>query len=159
MTTFLSVSFFIVGAALAYWFWLRPLLKARPLFSEFYARSDSFWSAIWMKFSTIKTKIASGFLMIASALVSLHDFLIPIATGIDWSPITGQVPPYVWPLVSFGLGAMYLWLRQVTATAAAQKIIAVDNGVITAAQAIKADDAGAEVAAMTTPAPPTKGVE
>ena len=149
----LSVLFFGVGIILAYWFWIRPLLKDRPRFAEFYQRTDSFWTSVWMKLSTIKTRLASISLMIASALVSLHDVLIPLVTGIDWSPITATVPAWTWPVVSFGVGALFLWLRRVTAEAQEQKIVAIESGVITAEQAIKADDAGAEVAVMTMKGP------
>jgi hypothetical protein len=110
----LSLAFFLVGFALAYWLWLRPLLKSRPQFKDFYAATDSFWAALWGKFNTIKTKASAAFVMIASTLVGLHDFLLPIITGIDWTPVTANVPAWVWPIASFGIGALFLWLRHVT---------------------------------------------
>lgn len=115
MLGFLSLLFFIVGFALAYWFWIRPLLAGRPSVSDFYNRSESWWRAIGMKLTTIRTKLTAIMLMIASALVSLHDFVMPVITGIDWTPVTSQVPGWVWPIVSFGAAALFLWLRNLTA--------------------------------------------
>lgn len=128
ITTSLSVGFFVVGIGLAYWFCVRPLLKGRPAFAEFYARTDSFFEAAWLKLLTVKTKLSAILLLVASALVELHDFLLPIATGIDWSPITGAVPGWVWPLVSFGIGALFLWLRNITAATQEKELVAVAAG-------------------------------
>jgi hypothetical protein len=35
----------------------------------------------------------AGLLTLASFLVTVHDFLVPIAMGVDWTPLTGQLPP------------------------------------------------------------------
>lgn len=126
--TILSVTFFIVGIALTYWLFIRPLLNKRPAFAEFYARTDSFWKAVWAKFSTIKTKATAVGLAAASALVGLHDFAIPIATGIDWAPITGKVPDWVWPIASFSIAAIFYWLRVATAKTQTEVVAAVADG-------------------------------
>lgn len=153
MNVLLSVLFFVVGSGLAYWFWIRPILKARPQFSEFYEKTESWWAALTMKLNTIKTKLVAAFGIIASIMVGLHDFIIPIVTGIEWTPITSKVPAAVWPFVSLSYLALISWLRTLTTAATAEKIVAVEHGVITADQAIKADDAGAEVAVMTMKGP------
>jgi hypothetical protein len=49
--------------------------------------------------------------MAASAVVYLHDFLLPVATGIDWQPILSMLPDWAWPLILFGAFALIKWFR------------------------------------------------
>lgn len=129
MLAFLSFLFFVVGVALTYWLFIGPLLRQRPQFADFYARSDSFWQAAWAKFSTVKTKMASILLGAASALVGLHDFLLPVATGIDWTPVTAMVPSWSWPIISFAIAVLFYWLRVVTAKRQEEVVAAVADGI------------------------------
>ena len=135
----LSLLFFLIGTALAYFLMIRPLLKARPQFSDFYARSDSFWAAMRMKLNTIKTKLAAMLLMAASALIELHDFILPAATGIDWTPITAQVPAAVWPFASLAIAALFYWLRKLTAQTQEVEVSAVAAGATPAQAAVIAE--------------------
>lgn len=128
IVTSLSVLFFVVGIPLAYWVAVRPLLKGRPAFAEFYARTDSFFEAAWLKLLTVKTKLSAVLLMAASGLIALHDFAIPLATGIDWSPITGAVPGWVWPIAAFAESALFYWLRNITAATQEKELVAVAAG-------------------------------
>lgn len=128
MLTFLSILFFCGCAALAYWFWLRPLLATRPLFADFCASTDSFWAALTLKLNTIKTKLATGLGMIASAMIFFHDFVIPATTGINWTPVTEHVPSSVWPFLSFSYLALIFWFRQLTAKSQEVEISAVAAG-------------------------------
>lgn len=111
---YLSFVFFLVGFILAYFIWVRPLLQARPLFAEFYERENSFWLAIGGKLKSLKTRLASTFLMVSSSLVGLHDFLLPMIPGIDWDPITSKLPTWVWPIVFLSIGAGFRYLRNLT---------------------------------------------
>lgn len=144
MLGWLSFIFFLVGFMLAYWFWVRPMLRERPQFKDFYDRTDSFWLSVKLKFTTLRTKLAAGMLMVASTLVELHDFVLPAATGIDWTPITSTVPPVVWPVVSFGAAALFFWLRNLTAKRQEQVVQAVAGGMAPeqAAVMIPSDTAG-----------------
>lgn len=135
----LSFLFFVLGAVLAYWFMIRPLLKARPQFLDFYARSDSFWASVRMKLNTIKTKLAAMLLMAASALIELHDFILPAATGIDWAPITANVPAAVWPFLSLSIAGLFYWLRKVTAKTQEIEVAAVAAGASPAQAAVIAE--------------------
>lgn len=128
MLGFLSALFFAVGLGLSYWLWIRPLLRARPAFADFYARTDSWWAAFWLKLTTIKTRLTAMSLMIASGLVALHDFVAPIFLGIDWTPLTSEVPAWAWPIASFALGALFLWLRNLTAKTQEKQIEAIASG-------------------------------
>lgn len=139
----LSILFFVVGLAATYWFFIRPLLRARPQFADFYARTDSFWSALGMKLKTIRTKLAAVSLMAASALVEMHDFLLPAVTGIDWEPITSKVPAYVWPIASLAAAALFRWLYSLTAQRQSAVVEAVAAGATPAEAAIIAETAPA----------------
>jgi hypothetical protein len=144
-----------VALVAAYWFLVRPLLKARPELKELYEVEGSWLAALLLKLESIKTKLLAVLLVIASGLVEAHDFLLPLATGIDMTPITSMVPSWAWPIVSMAVAALFFWLRKITAQAQDKKLVAVEEGVITASEAITGSnpDADAEVRAMPAPTP------
>lgn len=119
---------FIFAAISAFFVWLRSLLRQRPPMAEFRARGNSFWRSLWAKLTFIKTKLLAGLLMIASAIVAVHDFLLPIFITIDWSPLTGRVPSWAWPIISFTVLALFYWLRTITARETNQIVAAVEAG-------------------------------
>ncbi len=123
-----SYGFFVLGLILSYFVWIAPLLRARPAFADFYRYTDSFWKAAWLKLNSVKTKLSAKLLMIASGLVAVHDFLAPLIPGIDWTPLTAKVPAWVWPLASFGIGALFLWLRVLTAKTQEKQLDAIAAG-------------------------------
>jgi hypothetical protein len=94
-----------------YWFWIRPILKSRPAFAEFYAREESVFAALREKFKGIKQKLSSVTVIAASAAVSGYDFLAPIVGGVDVSSIAAQVPSWAWPLVLIAITALFQFLR------------------------------------------------
>lgn len=103
----------VLGAVIfaGYWFGIRPLLKQRPDFAEFYRQSDSFWSAVVSKLTTIRTKLVTVVGMIASALVYIDGSLLPVLTGVDWTPVTKLAPDWVWPFVSGGWLALIFYFK------------------------------------------------
>src|SRR4051794_11184586 len=94
-----------------YWFWIRPILKSRPAFAEFYAREESVFTAVREKLKGIKQKLSSVIVIAASAAVSGYDFLTPIVSSVDVSSITAQVPSWAWPLVLISITALFQYLR------------------------------------------------
>jgi hypothetical protein len=94
MAASLQFAFFVAALAAAYFFWIRPILKSRPAFAEVYAKEESLWQALAERFAGIKGKLAAAPGMAASAVVYLHDFLVPVATGIDWQPIVSMLPDW-----------------------------------------------------------------
>ena len=56
MLTFVFVTATLVAI---YWFWIRPILKSRPGFSELYEREESLLAALREKFEGIKQKLSS----------------------------------------------------------------------------------------------------
>ena len=86
MLTMLSVLFFLAGLVSAYIGVVRPILRQRGYFADFYARSDSFWRAAADYVRGLRTRLAANLLMLASGLVTLHDFILPATAGIDWTP-------------------------------------------------------------------------
>ena len=94
-----------------YWFWIRPILKSRPAFAEFYAREESVFAALREKLKGIKQKLSSVIVIAASAAVSGYDFITPIVSGVDVSSIAAQVPSWAWPLVLICITALFQFLR------------------------------------------------
>lgn len=121
MAAFLQFAFFAAALGAAYLFWVRPILRSRPALADFYATADSFWAAVRERFAGIKGKLAAAIGMAASAVVYLNDFLVPVATGIDWQPILTMLPDWAWPLILFGAFALIKWFRALTDRRAVQE--------------------------------------
>jgi hypothetical protein len=94
-----------------YWFWIRPILKSRPAFAEFYANEESIFLALREKLKGIKQKLSSVIVIAASAAVSGYDFITPIISGVDVSSIAAQVPSWAWPIVLICITALFQLLR------------------------------------------------
>jgi hypothetical protein len=108
MMTFILMTATIVAV---YWFWIRPILKSRPAFAEFYAGEESVFAAVRDKLKGIKQKLSSVIVIAASAAVSGYDFITPIVSGVDVSSIAAQVPSWAWPLVLICITALFQFLR------------------------------------------------
>lgn len=134
-------------AGAGYWLGIRPLLRQRPSFAQFYQRSDSFWSALGAKLSTIRTKLATVLGMIASVLVYFDGSLLPVLTGVDWTPITKRAPDWVWPFVSAGWLGLIFWFKSLGDRNQDKVVEAVANGATV-------EEAKVEVGMM----PDTKGM-
>jgi hypothetical protein len=72
------------------------------------------WEKLKLKLRGWRTIIAANLYVLAGALVGVHDFIIPYIAGIDWQPVTRQVPDWAWPFIVVGTGALFGWLRTVT---------------------------------------------
>lgn len=107
----LGIVLLFAAIAAIYWFWVRPILKSRPAFRELFQEEESFFAAVRAKFAGIKQKLSSVTVIAASAAVSGYDFLSPIVNGVDVSPIAGEMPPWVWPLILIGTTALFQYLR------------------------------------------------
>jgi hypothetical protein len=82
---------------------------------------------------------ASGDHFPASLLITVHDFLLPIAMGVDWTPLTGQLPPWAWPIIIFVINALFFWLRKLTAKTQERQMAAVEAGASPAVATVIAD--------------------
>ena len=100
-----------VTVVAVYWFWIRPILKSRPAFADFYAREESVFAAMREKLKGIKQKLSSVIVIAASAAVSGYDFITPILSGVDVSSIAAQVPSWAWPIVLICITALFQFLR------------------------------------------------
>ena len=65
-------------------------------------------------FAGIKTLLMAALGMAASAIVALHDFLVPLATGVDWTPVRDLLPAWAWPFILFAVFALISWFRRMT---------------------------------------------
>ncbi len=108
MLLFISIAATLVAV---YWFWIRPILKSRPAFREFYQEEENFFAALREKFAGIKQKLSSAIVIAASVLVSGYDFFAPIVSGVDVSSIAAQVPSWAWPLILIAVTAVLKYFR------------------------------------------------
>lgn len=111
-----------------YWFGIRPLLLQRPAFADFYAQTDSFWAALGAKMRTIRTKLLTVLGVIASALVYFDGSLLPLLTGVDWTPITKMAPDWIWPFVSGGWLMLIFYFKSMGDRNQEQVVQAVASG-------------------------------
>jgi hypothetical protein len=116
MLTFLSWTFLLAGLISAYVIIVRPILEQRGSFRDFYSRADSFWANVGEYLKGFRTRIAAWLVMLPSALIGIHDFLLPIVADIDFAPVTSKVPAVAWPFILLAVGALFRWLRKVTTT-------------------------------------------
>ncbi len=124
MLTWLLVVLIVFTLISTYAFWIRPVLKTRPSLAEFYAREDSFWAAISLKFGGLKQKLTTAFVMIAGFVVSAYDFLAPLfaQSGVDVTTITSKIPPQAWPLIGMALMALVQYFRNLADKRIDQKL-------------------------------------
>lgn len=135
MLNWLLVILIILTIIAAYVFWIRPALKLNPKFAEIYAREESFWAALGVKFKGIKQKLVTAFVMIAGFVVTSYDSVVSLAAqvGFDWgnvSTLTSKVPPAAWPVIGMVLIGTVQYFRnlsdkrveQIATPAAAEEI-------------------------------------
>ena len=93
------------------WFWIEPILKSRPAFRDIYADGNTIFAALKEKLKGIKQKLSSVVVICASGAVTAYDFLNPIISGVDVTPLTSHVPSWAWPLVLISTTALFQFLR------------------------------------------------
>ena len=104
-----------VATALAiYWLWIGPILKSRPAFRDIYADDNTIFAALKEKLRGIKQKLSSVVVICASGAVTAYDFINPIISGVDITPLTSHVPSWAWPLVLISTTALFQFLRNLS---------------------------------------------
>ena len=108
----MTITILSVATALAiYWFWIDPILKSRPAYRDIYAHDNTIFAALKEKLKGIKQKLSSVVVIWASGAVTAYDFLNPIISGVDVTPLTSHVPSWAWPLVLISTTALFQFLR------------------------------------------------
>lgn len=106
-----SFALFVLCVVVAYWFWVRPWLKARPALADFYAREASFFAAFRLKFAGLKQKLTTLIVTVAGVFVTLHDQIAPMLGSVDTSAIVAKVPSWAWPMIVIGVTLLLQWFR------------------------------------------------
>ncbi len=118
-----QIAFFLLCGWAIYLIWLRPYLRTRPGFKDFYDVTDSTYASIKLRFAGIKGHLIGGLAQGAALVVLLHDQVLPYATGVDWTPISQYIPAWAFPLITFGgfwlVGQCRIWAEQRAAERAA----------------------------------------
>jgi hypothetical protein len=100
---------------IAVWvFVVRPVLVTMPVFSDAFAAEASLWQKWQAVITGWKTIIVSRLTMIGGAAVAVYDYIMPFASGQDWSPVFAKVPAWTVPVGLMTMGAIFAWLRIVT---------------------------------------------
>lgn len=94
-----QIAFFTVALVAAYFYFVRPVLRSRSRFKDFYAQTDSWLEALHLRFAGIKGKLATAISMAITAIIALHDFVLGNAIGIDWTPVRDLLPAWAWPFI------------------------------------------------------------
>lgn len=106
----LTIGFVLFGILTTYFLIVRPILRSNHFLEHYYVREEGILRVL----KGFRTRIIATLLMICSGLVSAYDFLIPIATGIDWHGLTDAVPSWAWPIVMFAMAGLFAYLRKIT---------------------------------------------
>lgn len=126
----------VATVIVSYLVWVRPLLKKNPKLTALFAAEDNYRAAWCAKFAGIKQRLLHAFLMLATAVVYMHDKIAPQLTGVDVTPIMTKIEAYVpswgWPLIMIGVISLLDYFRKIA-----------DR------------ETDAKIAAITPPAPPT----
>ncbi len=78
----------VPGLVVAYWLYVRPLLRALPMFKQFYAEADGFWQTVWAYCGRSAT-IAWGLAL--QALSWALQLIDPIATTLGDPDLRQQI--------------------------------------------------------------------
>lgn len=114
----LTAALIAVTVCVAYWFWVRPILRQRPSLAAFWASEDSFFAALRLKFAGIKQKLTTAFVTIAGGVVLAHDQIAPLVT--DTSQWAALVPSWAWPMIPIGITVLVQWFRSLADQRAAE---------------------------------------
>lgn len=77
MSTSVLLALIAPGLLVAYWLFLRPVLRAMPAFKQFYTEADGFWEKVWAVCGRSATLALSYFIQALSWSLQWID---PIAT-------------------------------------------------------------------------------
>lgn len=115
MGTFIFWFINVATVDVVYIFWIRPILKKTPTFSELYAKEGKFFGALAGRFAGIKQRLTAAIVYLAGVIVPVHDYLAPKLTGVDVTPlfpkIVNAVPPTMWPLIMIAFTALLDFFR------------------------------------------------
>ncbi len=82
-----------------YFFWLRPILMARPELKAFYEDEARV-------VAVVRKKIAAMLIVCGGIYVELANYIMPAVTGVDTSVYTKNLPDWVVPLIPVAAIAM-----------------------------------------------------
>lgn len=111
----LSVIFFVAGVIVTWFVVVRPVVN-----SDHFQRMRAHGATVLEAFKRFRTMAIAKLLMLCQFLVMLYDAITPLVMGIDWNPLTSQIPPWTWPILLFATSALFAWLRTKTTTAPAE---------------------------------------
>lgn len=122
--------------AIAYLFWIRPILKQQPSLKEFYDVEGSFWSAFKLKTAGIKQKLVGAIGVVAIIVVQVYDKILPLMTGVDTTKFVSLLPAwaqtdavqgFLWPMLSIGSILLLNYFRDLADKRHEEVVTAISN--------------------------------
>lgn len=137
--------------AVAYWFFVRPILQKQPVFREVYAAEESALAALAAKFSGVKQRLATIFFSAIGFILLAHDEIAPLVTqaGVDPSQILPKVPSWLWPIITM----VVLWIIQYFRKLADENARKNAEAMLNAGQPLAAPAPGLPVNTVPSPSP------
>ena len=108
------VSLFVLAWLLVYVWIIRPILKQHPMLSAAFKAEASLWDKVQAKLTGFRTRLSARLLAIAGILVGLHDEILPLVSGQDWTSLTSKLPPWSLPLGMVLVAWLFEKLRKLT---------------------------------------------
>lgn len=113
------IMMFLVAFAIVYVLYLKPMLRKIPTFATLYDRLDVIESMLWQRSRTILLARATWLMAL---LVAVHDGIIQLVGGLDWTPISNRllsnIPDDLRPVVIAGgialLGVIFEQMRRIS---------------------------------------------
>lgn len=101
--------------AVAYFIFVRPVLRARPSLAEFWQEEDRFLEALRLKVAGLKAWLTTMLVIVAGVALELNDFIAPLAAqaGIDVHTLLPQIPASAWPFITIGLMLLLQYFRKI----------------------------------------------
>lgn len=112
MSVILPVGFLAVGLLAFYIVVIRPVLRSFHFFDAITKQEKTYWEAL----SGFRQMIVAWFLIIASAMVGIYDFVTPFVAGQNWAPVVQLLPSWAWPFIWLAIGVLFAYLRKITTT-------------------------------------------
>jgi hypothetical protein len=132
-----------------YWFLARPWLARQPALRDVYAflseHEAGFFAKARVSVSGLKREFFSRLVWLASVMIGIHDFALPLLGLIDIQPLIPEPYRQYYPVATAAIGMLFEYLTKISPT----PVGTVNPDVIAGA----ADAPIAEVAAVTAPDP------
>src|SRR5579872_6112038 len=89
---------FLIPTIAIHFIFIRPILRTRPQFSQFYSQEENFLKAIKVWLAGLKQRLTTWLIAIAGFGITMHDNIAPLIadSGVDVTKIVSFIPQDWW---------------------------------------------------------------